>query len=149
MSSHIPSSDYRALAELRFRIRQFICEGDAAAYEAGLEPQQYLMLLALRGLPEGEEPTVRSLSERLMIKHHSTVELIDRMEKRGYVRRTRGIEDRREVRVSLLPKGQKQLDAVVRQRMVELRSTGKDLVRAIEAILQASKNGVPKRRSAS
>jgi DNA-binding MarR family transcriptional regulator len=136
MPIKIATADYRALAALRHRIRLFLCEGDAAARRAGIEPQQYLLLLALRGLPEGMEATVQTLSERLMLKHNSTVELIDRLEKRGYVRRSRSRDDHRAVLMSLLPRGEKLLERVVRQRITELRSGGIELVNAIDALLE-------------
>ncbi len=64
MAAEITTAEYRALAELRYRIRKFVGEGDAVARGAGLEPQQYLLLLALRGLPEGVEATIRTLADR-------------------------------------------------------------------------------------
>jgi len=131
----ITSDEYRALAELRYRIRHFVREGDVVAQAAGLEPQQYLLLLAIRGLPAGEEATIRTLADRLALKHHSAVELIDRLETRGYVRRTRGRDDRRRVLVSLLPRGERILEQVARNRIGELRSTGQALVRAIDQLL--------------
>ncbi len=131
----IASTDYRALAELRYRIRLFLCEGDAAARRLGLEPQQYLLLLAVRGLPEGAEATIQTLAERLALKHNSTVELIDRMESRGYVQRSRNRDDRRCVLVSLLPRGKKLLEQVARQRITELRARGAALVNAIDGLL--------------
>jgi len=100
MTTEVTTDEYRALAELRYRIRRFLREGDAVAQAAGLEPQQYLLLLTIRGLPAREEATIRTLAERLALKHHSVVELIDRLETHGYVRRTRGREDRRRVLVS-------------------------------------------------
>ena len=102
----------------------------------GLEPQQYLMLLAIRGLPEGCEATIQTLAERLALKHHSAVELIDRLETHGYVRRTRSRGDRRRVFVSLLPRGERYLQRVARKRISELRTSGKILVGAIEALLE-------------
>lgn len=132
----ITSDEYRALAELRYRIRHFVREGDVVAQAAGLEPQQYLLLLAIRGLPAGEEATIRTLAERLALKHHSAVELIDRLETRGYVRRARGRDDRRRVLVSLLPRGERILEQVARHRIGELRSTGHALVRAIDQLLE-------------
>jgi len=132
----ITSDEYRALAELRYRIRHFVREGDVVAQAAGLEPQQYLLLLAIRGLPAGEEATIRTLADRLALKHHSAVELIDRLETRGYVRRTRGRDDRRRVLVSLLPRGERILEQVARHRIGELRSTGHALVRAIDQLLE-------------
>jgi DNA-binding MarR family transcriptional regulator len=135
VSAEITTEEFRALAELRYRIRHFLSEGDAAARRAGLEPQQYLLLLMIRGLPSGEEATIRTLAERLALKHHSVVELVDRMEVHGYVRRTRGRDDRRRVLVSLMPRGERMLEDVARQRIEEVRSYGHELVRAIDQLL--------------
>src|SRR5713101_2311261 len=136
MAKEINTAEYQALAELRYRLRKFVGEGDSVARAAGLEPQQYLLLLALRGLPEGEEATIRTLADRLALKHHSVVELIDRLEMHGYVRRSRGRDDRRRVLVSLLPRGERLLEHVARHRIGELRSTGHALVRAIDQLLE-------------
>jgi DNA-binding MarR family transcriptional regulator len=136
MSPGVTPAEYRALAELRYRIRHFLREGDAKARAVGLEPQQYLVLLAIRGLPEGCEATIQTLAERLALKHHSAVELIDRLESKGYVRRTRSRNDRRRVFVSLLPRGERLLELVARHRISELRSSGEALVGAIDALLE-------------
>jgi DNA-binding MarR family transcriptional regulator len=133
--AEITTEEYQALAELRYRIRHFLSEGDTVARAVGLEPQQYLLLLAIRGLPEGQEATIRTLAERLALKHHSAVELIDRLATNGYVRRTRGRDDRRRVLVSLLPRGERILEQVARHRIGELRATGHDLVRTIDQLL--------------
>ena len=142
MTKEITTAEYRALAELRYRIRKFVREGDAASSAAGLEPQQYLLLLAIRGLPEGEEATIGALADRLALKHHSAVELIDRLEARGYVHRSRSRDDRRRVLVTLLPRGEKLLEQVARQRISELRASGAALVNAISALLE----GKPQKR---
>ena len=136
MSEKITASEYRGLAELRYRIRRFLQEGDDTARQTQLEPQHYLLLLAVRGLPEGQEATIRALAERLSLRHHSTVELVDRMEAHGYVKRTRGREDRRQVLVSLQPRGEKLLEHVVQQRIIELRANGRALVEAISGLLE-------------
>jgi DNA-binding MarR family transcriptional regulator len=132
----ISAAEYQAMAELRYRVRLFLREGDAAARSAGLEPQQYLLLLAIRGLPADSAAKIQALADSLLIKHHSAVELVDRLEKRGLVRRTRDRDDRRQVLVSLLPKGQRVLERVVQQRINEVRAGGSQLVRAIDALLQ-------------
>jgi DNA-binding MarR family transcriptional regulator len=142
MADKITESEYIALAELRHLIRRFVQEGDSTAREAGLEPQQYLLLLAIRGLPEGQEASIRNLADRLSLRHHSTVELIDRMESRGYVKRLRGREDRRQVLISLQPRGEKLLERVVEQRIIELRANGRDLVQAISALLEPGKRAL-------
>jgi DNA-binding MarR family transcriptional regulator len=136
MAGKITEKEFQALGELRYRIRRFLQEGDITAKQAGLEPQQYLLLLAMRGLPSGQEATISALAERLSLRHHSTVELIDRMEERGYVKRIRGREDRRRVLVYLLPRGEKLLEKVVEQRIIELRANGRALVAAISALLE-------------
>ena len=136
MSKKIRTAEFRALAELRYRIRLFLKEGDAAAREAGLEPQQYLLLLAIRGLAPEVPPKIQTFAERLALKHHSAVELVDRLEQRGLVRRARNKEDRRQVLVSLLPRGEKLLERVVQQRIGELRASGRELVKAIDALLR-------------
>jgi DNA-binding MarR family transcriptional regulator len=151
MGVEITTDEYRALAELRYRIRHFLREGDAVAQAAGLEPQQYLLLLTIRGLPAGEEATIRTLAERLALKHHSVVELIARLETHGYVRRSRGRDDRRRVLVSMLPRGERLLEQVARHRIEELRATGHALVRAIDQLLERTpqsnhKKPAPKRQ---
>jgi DNA-binding MarR family transcriptional regulator len=132
----ITDAEYSALAELRFRIRMFLHEGDVEARKAGLGPQQYLMLLAIRGIPPGTAPTIRVLAERLAVKHHSAVELIDRLEMQGLARRIRNRDDRRIVSVTLLPRGEKLLEDVALHRIGELRSTGHALMETIGALLQ-------------
>jgi len=136
MSRKISLTEFRALAELRYRIRLFLRESDASARAVGLEPQQYLMLLAIRGLPEGVPAKIQTLADRLALKHHSAVELIDRLEAHGYVRRSRNRDDRRRVLVSLLPRGEKLLEQVARHRISELRASGTALVNAISALLE-------------
>ena len=80
--------------------------------------------------------TIRTLADRLSLRHHSTVELIDRMESHAFVKRTPGREDRRQVIVQLLPRGEKLLEQVVEKRIIELRSNGRALVDAIGALLE-------------
>ena len=136
MPKRVTESELRSLAELRYQIRKFLQEGDATAREAGLEPQQYLLLLALGGLPFGWVASIRSLAERLSLQHHSAVELVDRMEQHGYLKRTRSTNDRRQVLVSMQSRGEKLLQRVARKRLIELRSNGQKLVKAIGMLLE-------------
>ena len=140
MAMRIALSDYRALAALRYRIRLFLSEGDAAARRAGLEPQQYLLLLAVRGLPEGAKATIQVLAQRLMLKHNSTVELIDRLEMHGYLRRSRSRQDRRCILVKLLPRGKQLVERVARERLTELRGGGEALSDALDTLLGRKPN---------
>ncbi len=149
MRGRVQDQQYRALAEFRYLMRSFLRGSDAAAREAGLKPQQYQLLLAVRGLAPGEEATIQALANRLLLRHHSVVELIDRLEKNGNVARTRSQEDRRRVIVSLLPQGERALEHVARSRVKELRATGAALVEALSALLEVRrKRGQARRRMA-
>ncbi|HEX6881679.1 MAG TPA: helix-turn-helix domain-containing protein [Terriglobales bacterium] len=93
--------DYQSLAEFRYQIRRFLHFSEGAARAAGIEPQHHQVLLTIKGLPPAMRPTIRTLAERMQLQHHSTVELIDRLEKAGLVHRHRGEQDRREVLIEL------------------------------------------------
>src|SRR2546426_5942763 len=149
VAKEITTAEYQALAEMRYRIRKFLREGDAAARAAGLEPQQYLLLLALRGLPVGEEATIRTLADRLALKHHSAVELIDRLETHGYVRRSRNRDDRRRVLVALLPRGERLLEQGARDRIGEVRASGAGLANAISTLLENNRASPPGEQTGS
>jgi DNA-binding MarR family transcriptional regulator len=136
ITSGIPEAavDYRALAELRYRIRLFLRFSEQAARAAGLEPQQHQLLIALRGLPAATEPTVTELAERLQIRHHSVVELIDRLESRHLVRRRRGERDRRKVLVEFAPEGDRLLQQLAGEHRAEMESAGPELLRALTTL---------------
>lgn len=136
----VTAVEYRALAELRYRIRHFLQEGDAAARRSNLEPQQYLLLLTIRGLPSDAASTIGTLAERVALKHHSTVELIDRLQARGLVRRSRSAADRREVLVSLSTRGKKLVERVAQQRLGELQAGGEALAEAINLLVHRRRN---------
>src|ERR1700745_1298692 len=112
--------DYRALAEFRYELRRYLALSDHAAHSAGLHPGQYRLLLMLKGLPDGIEPTIGNLAERLGLRHHSTVELVDRLEKRGLIHRERSASHRSFVFVRISQKGEAVLRKLVQSRKKEL-----------------------------
>lgn len=131
----VTTEGYRQLAEFRYRIRRFLHFSEEAARSKGIEPQQHQLLLAIKGLPPGARPNIGTLAQRLCLRHHSAVELIDRLEASGAVRRRHGGEDRREVLVELTRDGEallRQLSVEIRQ---ELRVTGPALADALLAVL--------------
>jgi len=144
MPTRITPVQYQALAELRYQIRQFLSAGDAAAHNSGLEPQQYQLLLAIKGLPNSMHATIGVLAERLALKHNSAVELVNRLEARGLVRRDRTREDRRCVLIRLQPAGTTLVEQVALQRITELRGEGAALVSALHALF---KPGLPQPKS--
>ncbi len=130
---------YRQLAEFRTRIREFLHFSEEAARSKGIEPQQHQLLLAIKGLPEGSRPTITALSQRLYLRHHSTVELIDRMVEHGAVHRRQCDQDRRQVLVELTPKGEKLLHQLSVLHWEELRVSGPALSEALWAVVHDSR----------
>src|ERR1017187_2146233 len=85
----------RTLADFRFELRRFLQFSECAALEAGLQPQQHQLLLQVAGAPEATSVTIAYAAERLGLKHNSTVELVDRSEREGFLTRTPDPGDRR------------------------------------------------------
>jgi DNA-binding MarR family transcriptional regulator len=129
---------YRQLAEFRYRIRQFLHFSEEAARSHGIEPQQHQLLLAIKGLPEGTRPTVKALSQRLCLRHHSTVELIDRLVEQRAVTRRHSDADHREVSIELTLHGEELLHRLSILHWHELRTSGPTLFAALSAILTHS-----------
>jgi len=138
MKTTLTALDYRSLAELRHQIRLFTHFSEQAARDAGLVPGQHQLMLALKGLPPHVRPSVGELAKRLQIRHHSTVELVNRLAARGYVRRQRAATDRREVLLSLTVKGEKVLSELSLQHLAELRKAGPALISALRRVIRGT-----------
>ncbi|HXJ83444.1 MAG TPA: MarR family transcriptional regulator [Candidatus Methylomirabilis sp.] len=134
-ASREPAVDYRTLAELRYHIRRFLRAREDAARAAGVEPQHYLLLLQIKGLEGERPPTVGALAERLQLRHHTVVELVDRLAARGMVARRRSPSDRRQVVVELRPAGDAVLKRLALYSIDELRAEGPALVRALTRLI--------------
>jgi DNA-binding MarR family transcriptional regulator len=137
--------DYRALAEIRYQIRHFLHFSERAAREEGLVPQQHQFLLALKGLPVGRKATISEVAERLQIRHHSTVELVDRLVERGLIKRTRDEADQRRVIIHLTPEGEQVLQKLSLLHRHELQLAGPAFVRALGALLAGDTEVSPDR----
>ena len=111
-SRRITKSHYETLAALRHALRQFLAFSQSAARAAGLTPQQHQALLAIKGFPGRDTVTVSELAERLQLRHHSTVELLDRLVDLKLVVRQHLAADRRQVHVRLSARGEQILDAL-------------------------------------
>jgi DNA-binding MarR family transcriptional regulator len=129
------ATDYQALAEFRYQIRRFLRFSEEASRQAGLEPQHHQLMLAVKGAPENIEPTIGYLAECLQIQHHSAVELVDRLVKRGLIQRIRGEEDRREVHVKLTAKGERLLKDLTLYHRNELRTAAPALVGTLKKMM--------------
>jgi DNA-binding MarR family transcriptional regulator len=135
----LSAADYRALAAFRYAIRRFQHFSEAAARRAGLEPQQHQLLLAIRGAPPGETATIGWIAERLQVRHHSVVGLVDRLAARRLVSRSRDPEDHRRVRITLTPNGQRLLHRLSLAHWKELRSGARGLLETLRVILRSSR----------
>jgi DNA-binding MarR family transcriptional regulator len=143
---HVAIEEYRALADFRYYLRRFLVFAEASAKLEHLSASQYQVLLALKGLPPESRSTIGYLADRLQVKHHSAVEIVDRMARRGLVRRVRASADRRQVFVTLTRSGSGLLRRVAARNLHHLRATQPALVKAIAAILEGSPRGSERRR---
>jgi len=132
-------SDYQALAEFRYQIRKFLRFSEHAVRAAGMEPGQYQLMLAIKGIPQEVRPRIRELADRMHIRHHSAVELVNRLEAGGYVRRERAQDDRREVLLALTAKGEKVLAELALHHHDALRSAASSLVAALRRLTPREK----------
>ena len=133
--NELNQEEYRALADFRFQIRRFLHFSEQAARNEGLEVQQHQMMLAIRGLESEEGPTVGALAGYLLIRHHSAVGLIDRLESRGLVVRERRADDRRQAKVRLTAGGAAVLERLTGAHRDELANFAPHLVNALERVL--------------
>jgi DNA-binding MarR family transcriptional regulator len=114
-------ADYQALANFRHALRQFLEFSASAAKGVGLTPQQHQAMLAIIGAPEGQPVTVGYLAERMLLKHHSTVELVDRLVELDLLARHPDAADRRKVLLGLTAKGRRLLTKLSTAHIEELR----------------------------
>jgi DNA-binding MarR family transcriptional regulator len=134
-TTRVSLTDLRALAAFRYELRCFLAFSEQAAREAGIEPQQHQLLLAIGGLPAPQRPNIRTLAERLCVQHHTAVALVDKVEERGWAVRERSTEDKREVLVRLSPAGVELLQSLSRQHRDHLQNVGPEMVGALGSIL--------------
>jgi DNA-binding MarR family transcriptional regulator len=126
--------DYRTLAAFRYALRRFLSFSAAAARESGLSPPQHQALLAIKGFPEDGAMSVGELAERLALRHHSAVGLVDRLARRRLVRRARDPDDRRRVHVRLTARGESLLERLSAAHRDELRRLGPELRRLLRKL---------------
>ena len=118
----ITKVEYEAIAAFRYAIRKYLRFSEQAARKAGVTPQQHQLLLAIKGFPGRDTATVTELAERLQMRQHSMVGLIDRTEAQGLVRREAGTADRRHVFIHLTGAGEALLQRLSIQHRFELHS---------------------------
>jgi DNA-binding MarR family transcriptional regulator len=134
-SRRLTHADYQALAQLRYLLRRFAAFSEAAARDAGLTAQQHQALLAVKGFPGRTPVSVGQLAERLQLRHHSAVGLVDRLAARGLLRRHFDHADRRRVLLTVTPRGRAhlaRLSRAHRQELARLAPMLQSLLRRLE-----------------
>ncbi len=126
----------RRLAEFRYRLRCFLHVSQAAAEEMGLRPQQYQLLQCVGAMPEGVTPTIANVAARMLLKHNSAVELVDRSVEQGLLRRSGDAADHRRILLRVTRQGERILTALADIHTRELEQSGPELVRALHRILR-------------
>ncbi len=127
----LSKADYERLANFRYVLRQFLAFSGDAAEAAGVTPQQHQALLAIKGHPGREEVTIGELAERLGLRHHSAVGLVDRLATRGLVERRAGRADRRSVSIVLTGEAEALLAGLSRAHRQELKRLSPTLMRLL------------------
>ena len=131
--------EYLALGEFRYQLRLFLRHMEDASRLLGANPQQYQLILAVKGLPKNVVPTISRLAERMQLNHNSMVELVDRCEENNLLRRSRSENDRRQVTLSVTPDGEallRQLGVAARQELMDM---GPALTDAITRLTEDSR----------
>jgi len=111
----LETTDAIRIAAFRAAIRSFLRTSEQLAREEGLTPRRYLLLLMIKGAPNGsEQSTVTELSERLQLAQSTVTELVGRAERAGLIQRERSEKDLRVAHLRLSPEGERRLALSVR-----------------------------------
>jgi DNA-binding MarR family transcriptional regulator len=124
---HPTDADYARLLAVRDGLRRFLHWSEDQARASGLTPAHHQLLLAIRG--HGSPPSVGDVAAHLLLKHHSAVELVDRAERAGLVRRATDPEDNRVVRLALTQRGEDHLAALAASHLEQLSRLRSDVER--------------------
>ena len=122
---------YAALAQFRLQVRTFLAFSETAAQRAGLTPQQHQALLAIKGFAGRNAASIGDVARFLLLRHHTAVELVDRISKLGLIKRVADPLDARRVLVKLTAKGEQKLRALSRIHLQELRAASPALSRIL------------------
>jgi len=133
----ITQVEYETLATFRYALRRFLHFSEEAAQKAGLTPQQHQALLAIKGFPGGALITMGQLAERLQIRHHSAVGLVDRLAAETLVLRRPDPADRRQVQLTLTRRGEGILETLSAQHKEELHRAGPEIERLLQKLRES------------
>ena len=132
---NVPLARLSDLAEFRFQLRTFLSFSESASEAVGIAAQQYQLMQVIASTPQSQQPSISYLAERMILRHNSTVELVDRAERAGLVRRENDERDLRRSLVQLTPHGLTTLEHLVAQHVKELESHGEAIITALRRVL--------------
>jgi DNA-binding MarR family transcriptional regulator len=135
-TKQLSKSQYEMLAAFRYALRQFLHFSEEAAHAAGITPQQHQVLLAIKGFPGRDCVTVGELAERLQLRHHSAVGLVDRLVTERLVARTPSARDRRQVYVQLTSRGENVLGMLSSAHSEQLKRIGPELILRLQQLAE-------------
>jgi DNA-binding MarR family transcriptional regulator len=133
-SGKLQKAQYETLAAFRYALRKFTHFSETAAQAAGITPQQHQALLAIKGFPGRDRVSVGELAERLQLRHHSAVGLIDRLVMDQLVARAQSMTDRRQVFIQVTRRGEKMLEKLSAAHRKQLQQIGPELSRLLKEI---------------
>ena len=142
-SRSLSRGEFQRLAEFRFQLRRFLHFSSAAAEGAGLRPQQYQLLQCVYGMPDELPPTIANVAARMLLKHNSAVELVDRTIEQGWLRRSSDPTDHRCILLRLTPGGERALASLAEYHLAELEQAGPELIRALRRVLIMKSESLP------
>jgi len=128
----VDPSKLKTLAEFRFQLRKFLSFSEMATERRGVAAQQYQLMQVIAAMPEGQQASISYLAERMVLRHNSTVELVDRAERAGLVRREHDESDLRRSLVRLTPQGEEVLNELVIEHLSELGPRCEYLIQALQ-----------------
>jgi DNA-binding MarR family transcriptional regulator len=123
------------LAEFRFQLRRFLSFSESVSESRGIPAQQYQLLQVVAAVPLGQETSISYIAERMMVRHNSAVELVDRAEKSGLVRRVSDESDHRRSLLEITELGGEVLTELIGKHLSEIEANGSEIKRALEKLL--------------
>lgn len=126
------------LAEFRYKLRSFLSFSEIATERYGIQAQQYQLMQVIGALKNGEQASISYLAERMLLRHNSTVELVDRAERAGLVARHNDAKDLRKSIVKLTPQGEDILRKLIAEHVSELKRISGDLMHALQEVTKTS-----------
>jgi DNA-binding MarR family transcriptional regulator len=127
----------KELAEFRFQLRQFLAFSEISSERHGIQAQQYQLLQVIAAAPAGQPASVSYLADRMVLRHNSTVELVDRAERAGLVRRHTDERDLRRSLIRITPSGEQLLRAMVAEHIQEVERLADRIIASLRAVNQS------------